>query len=177
MSFNTNHSYYRTNAVKFEDIASGLDFYQPDAFFNSISFVIGLSLFASSFLLFPLVERITNAKQVQMMTGVNPIVFWLSNLVWDFGLFFLSSLLLLMVIVILDDTHTYTTNGAQGTLVLVMIMFGFSAIPFSYIVSFLANSPASGFTILQIVNILAGCIAPIAAYVLKGNNTYLILYF
>ena len=101
------------------------------------------------------------------------VIFWLFNFARDFGLFFLSSMLLLIVVVALDDTHTYTTNGAQGTLVLIMIMFGFCAIPFSYIVSFLANSPASGFTILQIVNILAGCIAPIAAYVLKGNVSYI----
>ena len=45
------------------------------------------------------------------MTGVNPIIFWLSNLVWDFGLFFLSALLLVMVVVLLDTTNTYTTNG------------------------------------------------------------------
>ena len=55
--------------VKFDEIASGLTFFSPDSFFNSLAFVIGLSLFASAFLLFPLVERVTNAKQVQMMTG------------------------------------------------------------------------------------------------------------
>ena len=68
-------------------------------------------MFSSAFLLFPLVERVTNAKQVQMMTGVNPVIFWLSNLVWDFGLFFLSSLLLFMMVSILDTTYTYTTHG------------------------------------------------------------------
>ena len=103
--------HFRQNAVKFEDVAGGLAFFQPESFFNSIAFVIGLSLFASAFILFPLVERVTNAKQVQMMTGVNPVIFWLSNLVWDFGLFFLSSLLLFMIVSVLDDTHTYTTNG------------------------------------------------------------------
>ena len=51
-----------------------------------------------------------------------------------------------------------------------MIMYGLSSIPFSYVVSFLASTPAAGFTMIIIVNVLAGCIAPIAAYVLKGIN-------
>ena len=63
-------------------------------------------------------------------------------------------------------------SGAGGTLVLIIILYGMSTIPFSYIVSFLAKTPASGFTMSIIVNILAGCIAPIAAYVLKGNLTF-----
>ena len=54
----------RENAVTFEDVASGGSFINPDSFFNSLTYVIGLSLFASAFLLFPLVERVTNAKQV-----------------------------------------------------------------------------------------------------------------
>ena len=129
-----NHPFKRENAVTFKDITENF-FFSPDSFFNSLAFVIGLSLFASAFLLFPLVERITNAKQVQLMTGVNPFVFWGANLLWDFTLFFISSLLLLIVVVAIDDTFTYTTNGATGTLVLVMIMYGLSAIPFSYVVS------------------------------------------
>ena len=62
--------------------------------------------------------------------------------------------------------------GAGGTLVLIIILYGMSTIPFSYIVSFLAKTPASGFTMSIIVNILAGCIAPIAAYVLKGKPIF-----
>ena len=67
-------------------------------------------------------------------------------------------------------------SGAGGTLVLIIILYGMSTIPFSYIVSFLAKTPASGFTMSIIVNILAGCIAPIAAYVLKGNLTFSYMY-
>ena len=52
-----------------------------------------------------------NMLWTRYRTGVNPIIFWLSNLVWDFGLFFVSSLLLVMVILLLDTTHTYTANG------------------------------------------------------------------
>jgi hypothetical protein len=63
-------------------------------------------------------------------------------------------------------------SGAEGTLVLIVIMYGISTIPFSYIVSFLAKTPASGFTMSIIVNILAGCIAPIAAYILKGRFAF-----
>ena len=95
------------------------------------------------------------------MTGVPPLIFWGANLTWDFLLFLVSSLLLLIVVAISDTSYTYTTNGAAGTLLLVMIMYGLSTIPFAYVVSFVAKSPASGFTMIIITNILAGCIAPI----------------
>ena len=70
---------------------------------------------------------------------MNPLIFWGANLTFDFSLFFLSSLLMLALIVALDDTHTYTSNGAAGTMVLIMIMYGLSAIPFSYVVSIIEN--------------------------------------
>lgn len=163
----TNHPFPREAAYTFEDVANE-NAYNPEAFFDSLSFVLGLSSLCSAFLLFPLIERITNAKQVQLMTGVNPVIFWLSNLVWDFGIYFVASLLLLLVVTILDDTNTYTTNGGAGTMVFIMIMYGLSAIPFAYIISFLAKSPASGFTLFIVISILSGCIAPIAAYILRG---------
>lgn len=55
-----------------------------------------------------------------------------------------------------------------GTFLLLFILHGLSAIPLSYVVSFLAKSPAAGFARLIILNILAGCIAPIAVFILRA---------
>ena len=151
-----NHPFPRANGpTSFSDVANN-NFYNPDSFFNALSITIGMSLFVSAFLLFPLVERITNAKQVQLMTGVNPVVFWSANLTFDMILFLTSSMLLIIFLVILDSTNTWTSNGAAGTVILVLIMYGLSGIPFSYVISFWAKTPASGFTIVIVLNILAG---------------------
>ena len=50
-----------------------------------MSLPFSLGLLTSLFVIFPLVERITNAKQVQIMTGISGYTYWLSNLIWDQG--------------------------------------------------------------------------------------------
>jgi hypothetical protein len=48
----------------FDSISEGL--FSPVILFYGISLGAGITIFASVFLLFPLTERITNAKQVKM---------------------------------------------------------------------------------------------------------------
>jgi hypothetical protein len=64
--------------------------------------------------IFPLTERITNAKQVQLMTGVSPAIFWGSNLAWDISLLLISTLLTTICLVALDDKEAFTSHGALG---------------------------------------------------------------
>ena len=49
-----------------------------------------------------------------MMTGVNPLTFWLSNIHWDGLLFLLSAVAFVIDLTGLDDKETFTTNGAPG---------------------------------------------------------------
>ena len=49
-----------------------------------------------------------------MMTGVNPLTFWLSNILWDGLLFLLSAVAFVIALTGLDDKETFTTNGAPG---------------------------------------------------------------
>ena len=79
-----------------------------------ISLTIGICLFVSVFLIFPLIERITNAKQVQIMTGVHPGIFWLANLTWDIGILLLSASLAIIILVAMDSSSTFSTHGAGG---------------------------------------------------------------
>ena len=75
---------------------------------------IAICLLVSVFLIFPLIERITNAKQVQIMTGVHPGIFWFANLTWDIGLLILYSLLAIIILISMDAGSYFTTQGAGG---------------------------------------------------------------
>ena len=67
----TNEPLERPGFAKFSEVTSQTNsFVNPDAFRYGTSLTVGLSLFASVFLVFPLIERVTNAKQVQIMTGM-----------------------------------------------------------------------------------------------------------
>ena len=100
--------------MKFEDLLINNALINPDAFRYAISLTIGMCLFVSVYLVFPLIERVTNAKQVQIMTGVHPGIFWLANLAWDITLLLVSAALAIILIVALDSNSFFTTNGAGG---------------------------------------------------------------
>ena len=173
------HPFARLGEVKFQDAVSGnpMDIVDPNAYSNALALTIGkhnsnfrdsfpdfsqkfsfpgFSLFLSCFLLFPLVERITNAKQVQIMTGVNPLLFWFSNILWDFTLFLFSMALVLICMHVFSNNDTWTTHGSLGALALVLLVYALAALPFSYLISFMFKTPASGFTMIIVLNILAG---------------------
>ena len=99
-------------------------------------------------------------------------MFWLSNLAWDMLLYLSSAFIMYALILTLDDKETFLLHDGWGAFALIIILFGVFGIPFSYAFSFLFNNAASGFAFLIIVNILAGCIAPTAVFLLRdfGNQ-------
>ena len=94
-------------------------------------------------------------------------VFWASNVLWDLKLYMISSTIMFGCILALDKNETFLNYGAWGALIIIIILLGSFGTPFSYVFSFLANNAASGFAFLIIINILAGCIAPTAVFMLR----------
>ena len=118
---------------------------------------IAMDLLLGIFIIFPLKERITNAKQVQtlssvscfvlspqpssirqvqLMAGVNPFVFWLTNFAWDFIVYFGIALVYAVLIYIFDTRMIFHTNGGFGAFVFVLLMLGVVGLPWAYIMSF-----------------------------------------
>ena len=102
---------------------------------------MSLALVLGVFAIFPLKERVTNAKQVQMMAGVNPFVFWFSNFVWDFLIYLIVAVLLAVVLYFFDSRKNLHTNNGFATLIFLYIMLGLAGIPWVYIISFPFKGP------------------------------------
>jgi ATP-binding cassette subfamily A (ABC1) protein 3 len=165
----TNHPLPQSKSSQFERVASdGVD---RLTYAFGISLPLGLAILISSFLIFPLAERATSAKQVQLMTGLHPATFWAASLLWDLLLFLLPGLLLLATLLLLDTSDTFLTHGAWAAMLLIILLLGLSGTPFAYVFSFLADNAASGFALLVIVNIMAGCIAPTAVFMLRNYGS------
>ena len=117
---------------------------------------MAMSLLLGIFIIFPLKERITNAKQVQMMAGVNPIVFWFSNFAWDFIVYFIISLILAVILYVFDKRFTFHTNGGFGTLVFLFFLLGLAGIPWVYILSFPFKSAPAAYATLIMSTMVTG---------------------
>ncbi|XP_055483588.1 phospholipid-transporting ATPase ABCA3-like [Psammomys obesus] len=105
---------------------------------------LGMALLVSGFCLLTVTERTTRAKHLQFLSGVSVVVYWLSALLFDLITFFISCCLLLIVFkycqldIYITDYHILET-------MLILMLFGWSAIPLTYLMSFLFSKSTSAY--------------------------------
>ncbi|CAL8112749.1 unnamed protein product [Orchesella dallaii] len=149
---------------------------QDPEFIMIISFIfgvmvpIGLILLAASFIIAPTEERLCQGKQLQMMTGVNPLLYWSSAFICDYFMMLISICLMTACLPIFEKYKAFTNNDGAGTFFLIMAIYGLAAISFSYIFSTFVRTVAGGFTLLTIVHLLTGVGLGVASNILEDMS-------
>ena len=128
---------------------------------------IAMALLLGIFIIFPLKERVTNAKQVQLMAGVSPVVFWVTNFVWDFIIYLAIAMIYIIILYVFDTRLTFHSNGGLGAFVLIVLLLGLAGIPWAYILNFAFDSAPSSYAILIISAIVTGICGPLAVIFLR----------
>ena len=136
-----------------------------------MSLPFALGFLTAVFVIFPLVERVTSAKQVQIMTGISGHTYWLSNLVWDQGIYVASSGLMILLLYVLDTGGVITNFGAAGGVTLMTFLYGIAGTLFAYLFTFQFKTSATGFAALIVINLFVGMIMPILVYTLRLGGT------
>ena len=95
------------------------------------------------------------AKHLQVVSGVGPGMFWAATLVWDYLNYLIPSFAMLIVFAAYG-TNAYVDGHRLGLVLLVLLLYGWAALTFVYLVSFLFRSPATAMVILIIFNIVTG---------------------
>ena len=57
--------------------------YQGSDVLIAMFIIIAMSFVPASFVLFLVHERSIKAKHLQFVSGINPVVYWMANLIWD----------------------------------------------------------------------------------------------
>jgi len=123
-----------------------------------------------SFAIFVIREREVRAKQLQMVSGVSVLSYWVSAWLFDF----LTYQPTLWAIVILTNLFSNTKNyvgiktGALSSYIGLLILFGTSGAPFAYLVSMMFTSPSTGQIIIQFLTLLLGLVLGIVGIVLRA---------
>ncbi|CAL8139098.1 unnamed protein product [Orchesella dallaii] len=133
---------------------------------------IGLAMLTASFVVFPIQENICNSKQLQMMTGVSPLLYWGSTFIWDFVLMFLVIGAMTLCFPIFQTSAIFTSHDGAGVAFLILLVYGLSAIPFSYLVSLHASTVAGGFSFISIIQILSGVVMCVIVLTFEGADTF-----
>ncbi len=128
---------------------------------------ITIPFLGASYVLFPINERISKAKLLQLMTGLSSMTFWICNFLFDLINHLIAIVIIFIIFAIFDFNKIYfdQTNTAIG-LFLMLFLFGFASIPLAYCFSFWLKKPSTGFAVLVVIYLLFGLIANSAMGVL-----------
>uniref|UniRef100_A0A0A9WJK3 Retinal-specific ATP-binding cassette transporter n=1 Tax=Lygus hesperus TaxID=30085 RepID=A0A0A9WJK3_LYGHE len=134
---------------------------------QAISVIFALSFVTASFLLYLIEERISNSKHLQLVSGVNRLVYWIQAYSWDMGAYSLSAVLCIFIF-LLFDSPAYTSRESFVAFVLLFLLYGWSCIPMMYPASFVFNVPSSAFVAMGCGNMFIGIITTITTSVLQS---------
>uniref|UniRef100_A0A182NIG1 ABC transporter domain-containing protein n=1 Tax=Anopheles dirus TaxID=7168 RepID=A0A182NIG1_9DIPT len=121
------------------------------------------------YIMFYIKERTSRAKLLQFVSGTNVTMFWTLAFVWDYTLFVLNSLVYIATVAIFQE-EGWSTFEELGRAFLLLLFFGFAALPVTYLFSFLFSVSATGFVRMMFINVLSGAIFFTAVNILKFDG-------
>ncbi|XP_064467746.1 phospholipid-transporting ATPase ABCA1-like isoform X1 [Ornithodoros turicata] len=113
-----------------------------------------MSLTVAVTVLFAIMERTSNTKALQLMSGMPSVVYWLSNLFFDAVLFIATWSIICVIFGLENDTLTNTKIAAP----VAVIAIAFLTIPMSYAFSFGYDTQGKAFAMLIIFFTVGGTI-------------------
>lgn len=108
----------------------------------------------ASFALFIVAERVSKAKHIQFVSGINAVVYWSSNLLWDLFTC-LAPAAGVIIIFAIFDVPAYRDERMWMVFAYFML-FVWAAIPLVYCMQHAFKTSAGAYSILSIVFILGG---------------------
>uniref|UniRef100_T1JGN3 Uncharacterized protein n=1 Tax=Strigamia maritima TaxID=126957 RepID=T1JGN3_STRMM len=118
--------------------------------FLSILIPLCLSVIACSFIIFPVEERVTQFKKLQLMSGVGRFYFWLVSFVWDFAIYCFCVSFVILILAMEDGVGLLKESSQSATIIAIFLLNGWASIPFAYVLSFMSsNSTASYLNLLN----------------------------
>ncbi|OQR71608.1 ATP-binding cassette sub-family A member 1-like [Tropilaelaps mercedesae] len=104
----------------------------------------------SAAIMFPVQERVTKSKLVQLMSGVNRLTYITSNFLFDFAIMLVPIVALVLICVIMNPREGFRTFPETWVaLLFVLVTYAVSMLPLIYALSYLFKSPASALSTIQ----------------------------
>ncbi|XP_037635456.1 phospholipid-transporting ATPase ABCA1b [Sebastes umbrosus] len=137
----------------------------------SICVIFAMSFVPASFVVFLIQERVNKAKHMQFISGVQPLLYWVANFIWDMCNYVVPATLV-VVIFICFQQNAYVSSTNLPALALLLLLYGWSITPLMYPASFFFKIPSTAYVVLTSVNILIGINGSISTFVMElfGNN-------
>ncbi|XP_029917221.1 phospholipid-transporting ATPase ABCA1b isoform X2 [Myripristis murdjan] len=137
----------------------------------SICVIFAMSFVPASFVVFLIQERVSKAKHMQFISGVQPLLYWVANFIWDMCNYVVPATLVILIFVCFQQ-KAYVSSTNLPALALLLLLYGWSITPLMYPASFFFTIPSTAYVVLTSVNILIGINGSISTFVMElfGNN-------
>ncbi|XP_075380013.1 phospholipid-transporting ATPase ABCA7 [Mycteria americana] len=132
----------------------------------SICVIFAMSFVPASFVLFLIEERVSKAKHLQFVSGMKPVTYWLGNFAWDMCNYLVPALLVVLIFLCFQQ-KSYVSSANLPSLVLLLLLYGWSITPLMYPASFLFSIPSTAYVALTCINLFVGINGSVATFVLE----------
>ncbi|XP_045632438.1 phospholipid-transporting ATPase ABCA3-like [Ursus americanus] len=132
-----------------------------------INLAFGMAVVVGSFCLQTVTERTTRAKHIQFVSGVSVLTYWLAALLWDLIYFSILCCLLLGVFKYCG-VDAFVANYNFLDTMMILMLYGWSAVPLMYLGSFLFSSSTAAYIKLTLFNYFS-TIFSITIYVIRQH--------
>jgi ATP-binding cassette subfamily A (ABC1) protein 3 len=135
--------------------------------FVAIFVLIPFTFIPSTFVSFVVKEREVHALQLQRASGLNYVVYWCANFVWDMMSFIITAVLAICIFAIFGRDE-YVGDASTVIAILVLFLFyGIAGVAGSYICSFFFDSHSTAQNIVMLANFICGFVLVLLAYILS----------
>ncbi|XP_019697173.1 ATP-binding cassette sub-family A member 13 isoform X1 [Harpegnathos saltator] len=116
-------------------------------------------------------ERLSEEKRILYLAGVHPITYWTTVLIWDF-IVYGCAICLAVVVFEIFGLSTYVAKDNLVGVCLLLILFGWAAIPFSHLAEKAFDDSSLSNMVLFCVNTFIGvaCLATILVLDIVGKT-------
>ncbi|KAM9425735.1 phospholipid-transporting ATPase ABCA1 [Pholidichthys leucotaenia] len=132
----------------------------------SICVIFAMSFIPASFVLFLIQERVSKAKHLQFVSGVNPAVYWLANFAWDMCNYVIPCIIVIVIFLCFQQ-KSYVSPPNLPALILLLILYGWAVTPMMYPASFIFSVPSTAYVVLTCINLFIGINGSVATFVME----------
>ncbi|XP_028288502.1 retinal-specific phospholipid-transporting ATPase ABCA4a [Parambassis ranga] len=139
----------------------------------AICVIFAMSFVPASFILYLIQERVTQAKHLQFVSGVSPLVYWMANFLWDMMNYSISAAMVVQIFIFFDK-KCYTSPTNLQPLIALLMLYGWSVTPMMYPMSYMFNVPSTAYVSLSCINLFIGINSSAITFILdlfEGTST------
>ncbi|XP_058833503.1 phospholipid-transporting ATPase ABCA1-like isoform X2 [Topomyia yanbarensis] len=115
----------------------------------------GMAFVSGFYVIFYIRERVTKAKLLQFVSGVNRFFYWFTGFIWDYFTYVIVCLFIIATIALFQEPG-FSTGAEIFRLYAIFLFIGLPALPLAYITTLYYSIPPAAFIRVSVAFIVTG---------------------